>query len=181
MTVSIVYEHITWPRELEVSTAHLSDWMKRAKRQGAGTVMEAAAEAERGSVDWRVAILDDDSIIRAMLLRRFRDLEIGGRRLEVRAYEDGAAFLEDDWHRGEGNCLLILDRMMPKVNGLEVLARLRAGDSADRYRIIMLTGIGEEQEIANAMRLGTDDYVVKPFRLPELEARMMRILQGKLA
>ncbi|TNJ57398.1 response regulator, partial [Paenibacillus hemerocallicola] len=149
-----------------------------SKHAGTGTALSAEGDADQGAEHWRIAILDDDPIIRNLLQRRLKDWRLDGKAPEVRTFADGSAFFEDDWHRRKGNYLLILDRMMPKINGIEVLTRLRADYPADRYRIIMLTGVGEQEEIAQAMRLGTDDYVIKPFRLPELEARMLRFLQG---
>jgi diguanylate cyclase (GGDEF)-like protein len=128
----------------------------------------------------RLAVIDDDPLIRNMLERRLGDMEVeGGDGLEIRTFADGEAFFSDTWHHGEHAYLLILDRMMPRMNGMEVLHRLRAEYPADQYRILMLTGIGDETEIAQAIRAGTDDYVTKPFRLPELEARIRRLLQGK--
>lgn len=128
----------------------------------------------------RVAVIDDDPLIRNMLERRLRDMEVvGGEELEIRTFADGEAFFSDLWHHSEHQYLLILDRMMPRMNGMEVLTRLRAEYPADKYRILMLTGNGDETEIAQAIRAGTDDYVTKPFRLPELEARIRRLLQGR--
>ncbi|MNR00296.1 Transcriptional regulatory protein OmpR [compost metagenome] len=116
-----------------------------------------------------------------MLERRLRDMEVvGGEGLEIRTFADGEAFFSDEWHHSEGAYLLILDRMMPRMNGMEVLTRLRAEYPADKYRILMLTGNGDETEIAQAIQAGTDDYVTKPFRLPELEARIRRLLQGRI-
>ncbi|WP_167859803.1 response regulator [Paenibacillus cymbidii] len=126
----------------------------------------------------RVAVIDDDPLIRNMLERRVRDLEEAETGLDVRTYPDGEAFFQDEWHRSGQAYLLILDRMMPRMNGMEVVRRLRAEHPADKYRILMLTGIGDEADIAQAIRAGTDDYVTKPFRLPELEARIRRLLPG---
>ncbi|WNR45369.1 response regulator [Paenibacillus roseipurpureus] len=127
-----------------------------------------------------VAVIDDDPLIRNMLERRLRDMEVvGGEGLEIRTFADGEAFFSDEWHHSEGAYLLILDRMMPRMNGMEVLTRLRAEYPGDKYRILMLTGNGDETEIAQAIQAGTDDYVTKPFRLPELEARIRRLLQGR--
>lgn len=126
----------------------------------------------------RVAVIDDDPLIRNMLERRVRDLEEAEEGLEVRTYADGEAFFRDEWHRIGQAYLLILDRMMPRMNGMEVVRRLRAEHPADKYRILMLTGTGDEADIAQAIRAGTDDYVTKPFRLPELEARIRRLLPG---
>jgi CheY-like chemotaxis protein len=176
-TVCAVYERWDVQKSIDLQMSRLSEAMKQAKQRGPGTVLEAEGSSAQGTEQWRIAILDDDPIIRNMLQRRLKEWRLGGQAPEVRTFADGSAFFEDDWHRQIGKYLLILDRMMPKINGIEVLTRLRADYPQDRYRIIMLTGVGEQEEIAQAMRLGTDDYVTKPFRLPELEARMQRILQ----
>ncbi|MNN74721.1 Response regulator MprA [compost metagenome] len=77
-----------------------------------------------------------------------------------------------------GRYLLVLDRMMPRMNGMEVLRKLRSGAGRGEYTILMLTGVNEEREIAEAIQAGTDDYLTKPFSLVELEARVVRLLRG---
>ncbi len=72
--------------------------------------------------------------------------------------------------------VLVLDLMMPKLNGFDVLMRLR--DSAvTRPRIIVLTGRGREQDVMRAFELGADDYMTKPFNPQELMARIARLLK----
>ena len=68
--------------------------------------------------------------------------------------------------------LILLDVMMPGLNGLEVLRRLK-GDSALRsVPVIMVTAKGHERDVLNGLRGGAADYVVKPFSLKELAARV---------
>ena len=69
--------------------------------------------------------------------------------------------------------LIILDIMMPKMNGWAVCERIR---ETSNIPIIMLTAKGEEQDRLRGFRLGVDDYVVKPFSSPELVARVGAIL-----
>ena len=73
--------------------------------------------------------------------------------------------------------LLILDWMLPGVSGIELCRRLRARPEAERLPIIMLTARGEEAERIRGLRTGADDYLVKPFSVPELIARIRALLR----
>lgn len=73
--------------------------------------------------------------------------------------------------------LVILDWMLPGVSGLEVCRRLRARDATRTLPVIMLTARGEEAERVRGLAVGADDYVVKPFSIPELMARVKALLR----
>jgi two-component system, OmpR family, phosphate regulon response regulator PhoB len=73
--------------------------------------------------------------------------------------------------------LLILDWMLPGVSGLEICRRLRARETNRTLPVIMLTARGEEGERVRGLSVGADDYVVKPFSVPELTARVRALLR----
>jgi two-component system, OmpR family, phosphate regulon response regulator PhoB len=73
--------------------------------------------------------------------------------------------------------LLILDWMLPGVSGLEICRRLRARETNRTMPVIMLTARGEEGERVRGLSVGADDYVVKPFSVPELMARVRALLR----
>ncbi len=73
--------------------------------------------------------------------------------------------------------LLLLDWMLPGVSGIELCRRLRARETTRRLPIIMLTARGEESERVRGLATGADDYVVKPFSVPELMARVRATLR----
>jgi two-component system, OmpR family, phosphate regulon response regulator PhoB len=73
--------------------------------------------------------------------------------------------------------LVILDWMLPGVSGLEICRRLRARDETRGLPVIMLTARGEETERVRGLSVGADDYVVKPFSVPELMARVRSLLR----
>ena len=73
--------------------------------------------------------------------------------------------------------LVILDWMLPGVSGLEVCRRLRAREATRTLPVIMLTARGEEGEKVRGLSVGADDYVVKPFSVPELMARVRSLLR----
>jgi two-component system phosphate regulon response regulator PhoB len=73
--------------------------------------------------------------------------------------------------------IVILDWMLPKVSGIEVCRRLRAGQKTRGIPIIMLTARGEESDRIRGLDTGADDYVVKPFAMSELTARVRAVLR----
>jgi two-component system, OmpR family, alkaline phosphatase synthesis response regulator PhoP len=77
--------------------------------------------------------------------------------------------------------LIILDLMLPGIDGLEVCKKLKGDTKTQNIPIIMLTARGEESDIVTGLELGADDYVTKPFSPKILVARVRRILHKSLA
>jgi two-component system, OmpR family, phosphate regulon response regulator PhoB len=73
--------------------------------------------------------------------------------------------------------LVVLDWMLPAVSGIELCRRLRARSETRSIPILMLTARGEESDRIRGLSTGADDYVVKPFSVPELMARVKAILR----
>jgi two-component system response regulator ResD len=119
----------------------------------------------RGSV----LVVDDEPTI-AEIVSRY--LERAGYRTRVAG--DGTRALEAA--AAERPDLVVLDLMLPGVDGLEVMRRLR-GQARDHIAVILLTAKGEESDRVIGLRLGADDYVVKPFSPAELVARVDAVLR----
>ena len=73
--------------------------------------------------------------------------------------------------------LVILDWMLPGVSGLEICRRLRARQNTRRLPVILVTALGEEAQRVRGLSIGADDYVIKPFSVPELMARVRAVLR----
>ena len=73
--------------------------------------------------------------------------------------------------------LIVLDWMLPKVSGIEVCRRLRQRSESRNVPIIMLTARGEESDRIRGLDTGADDYVIKPFAMSELSARIRAVLR----
>ena len=118
----------------------------------------------------KVLIVEDEEAL-ALLLQY--NLEAEGFRVSLaqRGDEAEVAISEDPPD------LIILDWMLPGLSGIELCRRLRAGKTARPIPILILTARGEEQDRIRGLTVGADDYVVKPFSVPELLARVRAILR----
>lgn len=73
--------------------------------------------------------------------------------------------------------LILLDVMMPNMNGWDTLKTIRNNEKTKHIPVIMLTAINEEQKMVSGLKIGADDYIVKPFVLPNLLARLEAVLR----
>lgn len=118
----------------------------------------------------RVLIVEDEEPL-SLLLRY--NLEAEGYAVDSVARGDDA----DIRLREAVPDLLLLDWMLPGLSGIELCRRLRGRPETERLPIIMLTARGEESERIRGLATGADDYVVKPFSVPELMARVRAMLR----
>jgi two-component system phosphate regulon response regulator PhoB len=118
----------------------------------------------------KVLIVEDEEPLATLLQY---NLEAEGFRVSLASRGDDAemAISEDPPD------LIILDWMLPGLSGIELCRRLRAGKASLGIPILILTARGEEQDRIRGLTTGADDYVVKPFSLPELMARVRAILR----
>ncbi|GGB51326.1 DNA-binding response regulator [Roseibium aquae] len=118
----------------------------------------------------KVLIVEDEEPL-SLLLRY--NLEAEGYAVEACARGDEAEIRL----RESQPDLVLLDWMLPGLSGIELCRRLRAREDTERLPVIMLTARGEEAERIRGLSTGADDYVVKPFSVPELMARVRAILR----
>jgi two-component system response regulator MprA len=121
----------------------------------------------------RILVVDDEPAVRDSLRRA---LSLEGYDVELAA--DGAAALDAVTGQADPDSIL-LDVLMPRIDGLEVARRLRA--KGVRTPILMLTARDEVQDRVAGLDAGADDYVVKPFALEELLARVRALLRRTAA
>ena len=118
----------------------------------------------------KVLVVEDEEPL-ALLLRY--NLEAEGYAVDVVSRGDEAEMAIAE----SSPDLILLDWMLPGISGLELCRRLRAGKDSCTIPIILLTARGEETDRVRGLATGADDYVVKPFSLPELMARVRAILR----
>ena len=73
--------------------------------------------------------------------------------------------------------LILLDVMMPNMDGWDTLKAIRKNKETETLPVIMLTAVSEDQKVVSGLKIGADDYVVKPFVLPNLLARIEAVLR----
>ena len=111
-----------------------------------------------------------------LLAQMLESLTIKHLQLNIKVFEDGPSFLQSEHAKEDVNHFVILDGVMPIMDGLEVLQKIKKGENANRYKVLMLTGRNSKHEIEQALKLGVDDYVTKPFYVRDLQSRIERIL-----
>jgi DNA-binding response OmpR family regulator len=114
-----------------------------------------------------ILVVDDEEVVRDVVVRYLE--HEGMQTLQAIDGEDAQRIIRD-----ESPHLVILDVMMPKINGLDLCGWIR---SHSETPVILLTARGEESDRINGLELGADDYVVKPFSPRELVVRVKAILR----
>ena len=118
----------------------------------------------------RVLIVEDEEPL--MLLLRYN--------LEAEGYEVDSVSRGDEAEirlREQVPDIVLLDWMLPGLSGIELCRRIRARSETERLPVIMLTARGEEGDRIRGLSTGADDYIVKPFSVPELLARVRALLR----
>ncbi|MCH3958408.1 MAG: response regulator transcription factor [Selenomonas sp.] len=122
----------------------------------------------RERTDVKILAVDDEDSIRELL-----ELQLKRNGYETLTAADGQAALEQAAQAD----LVLLDVMLPGIDGFEVCRRLKADPSTQAIPVIMLTAKSEEIDKVLGLELGADDYMVKPFSVRELLARIKAVLR----
>jgi two-component system phosphate regulon response regulator PhoB len=119
-----------------------------------------------------VLIVEDERDIRELL-----EFNLGREGFEVQGVETGDAALNRI--REAAPDLMLLDLMLPGIDGLEVCRRLKQDEATRNIPIVMLTAKGEETDIVTGLELGADDYITKPFSPRVVVARAKAVLRRR--
>jgi two-component system phosphate regulon response regulator PhoB len=122
----------------------------------------------------RILIIEDDEDIQELIV--YNLTKDGFRTLSAMSGEDGLKKA-----RNEHVDLIVLDLMLPGVDGLDVCRALKKEGKTSAVPVIILTAKGEESDVVAGLELGADDYVVKPFSPKILMARIKTVLRRKSA
>jgi len=158
---------------IEEAVARADYYLYLAKSAGRDRVTSESADVPRPKR--KVLIAEDDELVATLI--RHRLVQEG---FEVARYDDGESALraiESSDGADPGFSLVILDVLLPGVDGFTLLDRLRSKRSFAHVPVIVLTVMGSEEDVVRGLSLGADDYVVKPFSPTELLARIHRLLE----
>jgi DNA-binding response OmpR family regulator len=117
----------------------------------------------------KIVVAEDSSTVRRLVAAR---LTADG--YQVVEAEDGEQAVA--LTRAETPDLLVLDKVMPKLDGFEVIRLLRSDPLTAAVPIVMLTERTNEEDVLGGLQLGVDEYMPKPFSPHELSARVRRVL-----
>ena len=95
---------------------------------------------------------------------------------EVTSALNGKSALEI-LHNDKSIDVVLLDVMMPEMNGWETLKNIRSNPETAEIPVILVTAVSEDQKMISGLKIGADDYIVKPFVLPNLLARIEAVLR----
>lgn len=119
----------------------------------------------------KILIADDDRMLRALLSHKLKALDC-----DIVQSENGREALE--MLASDDIDLVILDGMMPVMDGTEALQRMRSNPETSSLPVIMLTARRREEDAVMALEMGATDYISKPFNPDELMIRIRRWLDG---
>jgi two-component system phosphate regulon response regulator PhoB/two-component system alkaline phosphatase synthesis response regulator PhoP len=117
-----------------------------------------------------VAVVDDEEDLRDLV-----SATLSKEGLRIRAYADGKSFLASLTR--EVPSVVILDLMLPDMDGFEIYRILARDPRMESSAVIMLTARGDESDRVSGLELGADDYIVKPFSPKELAARVKAVMR----
>ena len=118
----------------------------------------------------KILIVEDDAALLTLLQY---NIASGGYEVDTATTaEDGQLLLAEGQYD-----LVVLDWMLPEMSGIELCGRLRRMSKSPQVPILMLTARGEEADRVRGLSTGADDYVTKPFSVPELMARVKALLR----
>lgn len=148
--------------------------LREGGREGGGRVHPAPARPGRPSLD--VALVDDDDAVSAVVVRALQT-----RGYSVTRFADGEAACAALCGESPPVVarLVLLDVDLPGLNGLALLRRLQTDGVLNGTNVIMLTARSVEAEVLEALELGAQDHVSKPFSLPVLLQRVRRVLKRR--
>lgn len=125
----------------------------------------------------RVSILEENAIFRNVLYRTIDNLSLENFETVIKEFQDGYEFLESNWYLSSHTHLIIMNDILPRQSGLDVLHKLRILPNNKRFIIFMMTKRSSEEDMIYAYESGADNYFVKPFNLRLLEVEIKRTFE----
>ncbi|QTD39650.1 response regulator [Sporosarcina sp. Te-1] len=153
---------ITFKRKLDQALSE----QERVDERSADSTLPRALE---------IILIDDDPITLEILKQQFSSLRIENHFIEVKKFTNGADFIATDWYDRERYYAIILDGIMPKMTGFEVLTHIRSTYPQKNILIFMLTSRSGPLDMEQSLEAGADDYITKPFKPKEVALRVHRL------
>lgn len=125
----------------------------------------------------KVSILENDVVALSIFKNMVQNIEVPNIELQLEQFSDGLQFIESEWYLSGHNHIMLLNDILPKKNGLEVLQFLRVQPNERKYYVLFISNRLSEESLLNAMEHGADAYFVRPFNLRVLETQVKNYLR----
>ncbi|MFK2826880.1 response regulator [Bacillus sp. B190/17] len=125
----------------------------------------------------KVSIIEKDDINLSIIHTLLKRSEMEHFDLDIQIFQDGNEFLESSWYQSGHTHIVIMNDILPKKNGIEVLHELRRLPNNQKYIIIMMSKRKAEEDMIFAYEKGVDGYIIKPFNIKLTEAQIKSILK----
>ncbi|RNC97235.1 response regulator [Lysinibacillus halotolerans] len=133
---------------------------------------------ERKIEQIKVSILEENSMFRKVLATTIKSIHLDGMKLDLQVFEDGQAFLESDWIKSAHMHIVILNDILPRRNGLDILHTLRQMPNQQKFIVFMMTSNQSEEEMIRSYEKGVDGFFIKPINIRLFEAQIKRTCKG---
>lgn len=125
----------------------------------------------------KVSIIEEDEIVGGILYSLLERTAIDYFDLNIQLFQDGDQFLQSTWYESGHTHLVIMNDILPKKSGIEVLHELRKMPNNKKYIILMMSKRKTEEDMIFAYESGVDEYIPKPFNIKLFEAQVKRIIK----
>lgn len=124
----------------------------------------------------RVSVIDEDPLVTMVIQKLIERVSLSQLELDIQTFHDGQSFIESDWYKSSNTHVVIVNDILPRKNGLEVLYTLRTLPNTKKYHVFMMTKRKSEAEMIFAYENGVDEYIIKPFNPKLFESQIKKVL-----
>ena len=153
-----------------------SSYFEKINEQSHNTVLSINQFAQFETEKIKVSIIDDNPITISILSNLLHNMNISGFDFKIRNFTDGYEFLESSWYKSGHTHIILLNDILPRKNGIEVMNYLRSQPNNEKYIIMLMSKRNTEEAIIYAFDNGADVYFSIPFNLRLIEAQIKSTL-----
>lgn len=149
----------------------------QALKNGPFTMQIVETFSEREVEKVKVSIIEDNTMMQNVLQTLLQRTAMDYFDLEIQTFDDGEQFLQSSWYQSGHTHIVMINDVLPKKSGVEVLHELRNMPNTMKYIIFMLSKGKTEEDMMYAYDIGVDEFILKPFNVKLVEAQIKRWLK----